>query len=378
MFAIQPKAPSNLTSTRRAPRIKQPRYVYTEGCGETIKDIVLSIVNGIGIEAVDPALFPQLIGPLNQEIPRLERYRNYSAIKQVDLALEFIQNYLEPPIQLEESKEPSRQEIFYSKHRITKLVNDAMNGKKLPVMPPKMRKMVMEELNEIAHNSENDSETRQAEHVLFQLATPKKRLLQPIEENTTDNVTIEEQIEKIKTNLQRDLNKNEAEKNAELSKLKLTRDAQLNLVNQYIAHNPPKDMNIKKSVAEINELKSKEQYYIATNKFAQADKIRTKISQIQEQDKAEAELRWQTELEKQRRLIEKNYTEKHQMKIKCYKNRARLLRAEATKQINKLIELQTLHVKRAGKVHTARSLPKLNPRKQAEVSLIRQSSNQFY
>ena len=375
MFAIQPKAPSNMTSTRRAPRPRQPRYVYTEESGDSIKDIVLSIVNGIGIEAVDPALFMQLIGPLNAEIPRLERYRNYSAIKQVDLALEYIQNYLEPPIQLEEAKEPSKQELFYSKQRITKLVNAAMSGKKLPVMPPKLRKMVMEELTDIAHNTENESETRQAEHVLFQLATPKKRLLQPIEENTTDNISLEEQIEKIKANLQRDLNKNEAEKNSELSKLKLTRDAQLNLVNQYIAHNPPKE--IKKPSNEINELRSKEQYYIASNKYAQAEKIRAKITQIQEQDKAEAELRWQTELEKQRRLIEKNYTEKHQMKIKCFKNRARLLRAEATKQINKLIELQTLHVKKPTKVHTARSLPKLYPRKNVEMSLIRQQNNQY-
>ena len=369
MFVVAPKPPQGNDPRRRAPRGRhlKTHYVYTEDSGDSIKDIVLSIVNGIGMENVDPALFPQLVFPLNQEIPRLERYRNYSAIKQVYLALDFIQKYYEPPIQLEEAKQPSKQEIFYSAHQISKLVKSAMNGKKLPVMPPKMKKMVMQELNKIAINKGNDPEGRQAEHALYQLATPKKRLLEPIEKNVAENMTVEDQIEKIKANLHKQLSKNEAEKNAELSKLKLTRDAQLNLVNQYIAANPPKEP--KKYNAEIADLKAEEQYFLSINKFAQAEKARTKIMRIQEAEKRASEESWKQEIEKQINLIEKNYSEKHRMKLKCFKGRAKHLRAQATKQINNLLDMQSLHQK--PKVQAAKSLPKLNPKKPSEIPLVR-------
>lgn len=372
MFVSHPISPKTPKSGRRAPRNRAfaTRYVYTEESKTPIKDVILSIVNGIGMEAVEPTLFPRLITPLNQEIPKLQRARNYSAIRQVDLALEFIQKYYEDSQQNEYAREQTSDDSEYVK-KVEKIIRMAMNGQKLPDMSQKLKNDVIEELENISYREQNHLEGKLADDAIVRIQSPQRRSIRRHYErqNAPENVDVDEQIETIQNNLQKDLAKINIEKKNEINRLKISRDAQLNVVNAYIALNPPKDFF--KPNPEVKEMKSEEHYLISIHRFSQAEKLRVKINALIEQNKAESELKWQNEVEKQRNAIETNYTEKYQMKIKYYRHKAQELRATAKKQIS---ELNDPSIKtRSARRSPAKTLPKLKSMATSKPSAIRTS-----
>ena len=371
MFVSEPTTPKSLKSARRAPRNKAfaTFYAYTEESNTPIKDVVLSIVNGIGMDAIEPKLFPRLVLPLNQEIPKLQRARNYSAIREVDLALEYIQKYFENPRHEETANEREKEEIEYAKN-IQKIVKIAMNGQRLPDMTTKIRNDVVRELENISYKEQNRLEGKLAEEAIVRIQSPQRRSIRRYYEsqNTTENIDVDEQIETIQSNLQRDLARLSNEKKNEINRLKVSRDAQLNVVNTYIACNPPKDTY--KNSPEVNKMRSEEHYLMSLKRFTQAEKLRAKIDALVEQNRMENELKWQNEIEKQRNAIENNYNEKYQMKIKYFRHKAQELKSTAKKQISEL-NGTTVKVRGAGTRSPAKTLPKLKLKSSRKPSAMR-------
>ena len=370
MFVSEPVTPRSPKSARRAPRKKAfaTRYVYTEESNTPIKDVVLSIVNGIGMESIEPKLFPRLVLPLNQEIQKLQRAKNYSAIREVDIALEFIQKYFENPKQAEPTDESAKEEIEYSRN-IQRIVKIAMNGQRLPEMTKKTRNDVVRELENISYKEQNRIEGKLADEAINRIQSPQRRSIRRFYEsqNSTENIDIDAQIETIQSNLQKDLAKLSNEKKNELNRLKVSREAQLNVVNSYVACNPPKDYC--KNVPEVGKMRSEEHYLLSQKRYSQAEKLRAKIDALVEQNKVENELRWQNEIERQRSSIESNYSEKYQMKIKYFRHKAQELKATAKKQIS---ELNGTTVKVRGTTRSpAKTLPKLTPKTSKKTSPMR-------
>ena len=337
MFSV--RSPLTQEGKNRAPRQKkQPHFIYNTQNYQNAEEIVLSIANGIGIENIDPVLFPRIIGPLYDELRILVQDNNTSAQKEVKNAIDFIQKVQPKRNTQSYSTQQQISDIIYSDFAINKLASAAMNQQKLPTLPPNLKNLVIKHLEEIATTATMQSTQKQAEHAIYSL-DPDWKFVPSIQNTPSTNINEvisneqEAEINLIMKKLEKDLRKLEEEKQIELQRLKDSREAQLTILMK-VANDNPHHKNPESEI--IHSYKAKEQYYISMKKYKKAEEFRKKINLINQAQQNEIQAKHEKEIETQKKLIEDTYEEKYQIKTRYFKNKANRLKKEADEKINRI------------------------------------------
>ena len=367
MFAVKAPLERNTNdpkSTRRAPRQKKKvDYIYKAQNTTDIRDVVISIINGIGIQAVDPALFPRLIQPLFAEQQTLIHDRNDSALKEVNLAIDFIQRVQAISQKQSCNSQVNVQEIIYSNFALNKFANAAMNGQAIPVLPPKLKLMLVDHLEEIANKTENQEELQKAEDAIFKLTNTKKLIRTTKSEellihNKPETNETDESVDKIMRKLARDIEKIDRERDLELERLKISRDAQMKIIERQGFRGIM--IEDEKQSDDIISLKQQEQYYMSIRKPKKVEEIRRRIKSLSDIYQVEMQNRWENELENQRKAIITTFEEKYNIKVKFFKHKTLQLKRNAEKEIARIRQLQATPKL---KPKPCKALPSLRPKR---------------
>ena len=342
MFAIQTPGKTGFGQT--APRKKnQAHFIYNAENCENMGEIVLSIANGLGIENVDPVLFPKLIDPLCYELNILIRDKNTSAQKEVKNAIEFIQKVQATRKSPTQSTQQRINEIIYSDFAIQKLANAALNQQSIPALPPKLKELVAKELERIGNTTSEEYIQKKAEVAIYALTHERKVFdksrfeIKPkvkININENQNIEKEEMIKSITRRLERDLQKLEIEKENELKKLKENYEAQMNLLEKNRFEDPFPEKVCDSDL--LNTFKQQEQYYVSLRRYKKAESIRKQMKIVSKMQLLETQAKWQNDREMQKKAIEDTYEEKYKIKVRYYRVRAIKLKKEAETQINNI------------------------------------------
>ena len=70
-----------------------PKYVYTRKSKTPTQEIVLSVMNGLSIQQIDPKLYPELRAQLLTQRSVSHSHGNKHAVAQIDKALNDINEY---------------------------------------------------------------------------------------------------------------------------------------------------------------------------------------------------------------------------------------------------------------------------------------------
>ena len=339
MFTI--RSPVKTGHSQTAPRKKsKARFIYNAENCQNMGEIVLSIANGLGIENVDPVLFPKLLGPLYYELDILVRDNNTSAQKEVKNAIDFIQKVQSTRKNSAQSTQQRINEIIYSDFAVKKLANAALNQQTIPALPPKLKDLVAKELENIANTTSEEFIQKKAEVAIYALTQQrkvfdKKRFeIQRVNINENKTVEQEEMINSITRRLEKDLQRLEIEKESELKKLRENYEAQMNLLQKNKFEDPYPEKTCDTDL--IRTYKQQEQYYVSLRRYKQAENIRKQMKTASKMQLLETQAKWQNDREMQKKAIEDTYEEKYKIKVMYYKSRAIKMKKEAAAQINNI------------------------------------------
>lgn len=338
---ISPRSPkTGKNSARRAPRKIVPHYIYTEESLYNLKEVVLSVINGIGMDTIDPVLFMNLIGPLNDAAIRMHRCKNFSAVKQIDQALDYISEYIKKKNEAEMEGSPQHDYsfIYYSNPDMKPIVESMLEGEQPPPMSPKDKREIMAKLQVLVTASPNEEISDLAQTALNRFNATRK-LSERIytdadfldDESALSKETL---IERVQENVHKMLRKNKIDEQTEIEKLDNDLQAQLNLVQRIHELYPPK---IQKSYsADIAELKKKQRMFNTMNQPAKALRVQNKIEELKQKEIEEYQNKMDADLEARRNQILTKYEEKRTMKQKYYKMKAIQIRESGKKEIIKI------------------------------------------
>ncbi|EAY05342.1 hypothetical protein TVAG_153760 [Trichomonas vaginalis G3] len=353
----RPRTPkSSRSSTRRAPRKVLPTYIYTEDNLHNLNEVVISIINGIGMDVVDPALFLYLVGPLNDAAIRMQRCKSYSAVRQIDIALDYINSYnTRQNLADAEGEDSEYAKIYYSNPDLKPFVEAALDGQPLPPVSRQMKDDIVAKLRYVMASATDDKLYHQAQDTLIMIASEKKlgeRSVYDLDflRETEPDLSEDAKIEMINQNLRRSLRKNKSEENAELERLENNLNAQLNLITRLREIFPPK---MAKS-SEIGELRKKEKLYQTMNQPFKASKVRDQINNLKQKNQEEFQNKVELDFETQKQMLISKYEEKVALKREYYKRQAYKLKQTAAKQ-REAVERN----RESRSVHYGSNLPKL-------------------
>lgn len=354
MFEI--RQPSFSPNRDRSPRRKSTSYLYEYDNRPEIQEVIISIVNVMSIESVDPKLYSYLHQPLTEALNELRISKNRAAINNVSKSLDFIKKLLELQ-QKPDICQLNPGTIIYSNGAIAKFIEALMKGKELPTLPPKLYNILEQNLKEMLLQENSNVDTNQINLALYTLTKdPKYHIVKPVEEPVVNNdQNAKDRIEQINQKLKSQLLKNETDLHLELDTLKANYDAQPRLVESNKENLYASEPTF--SLQEISDLRSKEQYYRSLHNQKKAEAVQKKIMSIIESHKCETRKKIENEINAQRRTIQENYKSKCKIKINHYKCMARKMKQAAQKNIDK--------VSRVYLVKSAPTLPLLNTRRKA-------------
>lgn len=337
--------------------VQKKKYIYSLDDDDP-KDVVISIMNGVRMESINPNMFNELIKPLICMWTDLNSQRNVAAMKHIEKALGFIYDFGDKLSGKKKmrSKKAKKNGNAYENFQNNELLNLALNNEKLPLLQSQQFDYILNRLTNIVDKSKDLTQKRKAQRALNNMlninvdySLRSKPIISNGKESTNiDTVVSEstydddhgtddtqkhcnEQIRQIEERLERDLIRVERQRRNDIRSLE--RRCWLCLtsiddrkggsaINNYLYENPEFiklkcDVNDQKKLGNTKkyaESKKKLYNYIDTNIVC--NKIRFNIG---------------VELEKQR--MEAVFSNKQKAKNKYYKNIADKLKLKASDDI---------------------------------------------